>query len=96
MKGFKQVKAYVDGKGIITTNIGIENGKIAYIGDDASKITDALPYEEGSIVVPGFIDEHIHGAAGADAMDGTVEALSNIAPGRGRPDSILHSYAFLL
>lgn len=79
MKGFKQVKAYVDGKGIITTNIGIENGKIAYIGDDASKITDALPYEEGSIVVPGFIDEHIHGAAGADAMDGTVEALSTIA-----------------
>ena len=79
MKGFKQVKAYVDGKGIITTNIGIENGKIAYIGEDASKITDALPYEEGAIVVPGFIDQHIHGAAGADAMDGTVQALSTIA-----------------
>lgn len=79
MKGFKQVKAYVESMGIITTNIGIENGKIAYIGEDASKITDALPYEEGSIVVPGFIDQHIHGAAGADAMDGTVQALSTIA-----------------
>lgn len=79
MKGFKQVKAYVEGKGIITTNIGIENGKIAYIGDDASKITEVLPYSEGAIVVPGFIDQHIHGAAGADAMDGTVEALSTIA-----------------
>ena len=79
MKGFKQVRAYVDGKGIVTTNIGIEDGKIAYIGEDASKITQPLPYKEGAIVVPGFIDQHIHGAAGADAMDGTVEALSTIA-----------------
>lgn len=79
MKGFKNVKAYVQGKGVVSVNIGIQDGKIAYLGSDESKITEALPYLEGEIVLPGFIDEHIHGAAGADAMDGTVEALSAIA-----------------
>ena len=76
MKGFKNVKAYVYGKGIITTNIGIENGRIAYVGDDQNKITETLPYENGQVIVPGFIDQHIHGAGGADAMDASLEALS--------------------
>ena len=79
MKGFKNVKAYLQGQGIVSVNIGIENGKIAYVGSDESMISEALPYQNGEIVLPGFIDEHIHGAAGADAMDGTVEALSTIA-----------------
>ena len=79
MKGFKNVKAYIEGQGVITTCVGIENGKIAYIGDDQSIITEVLPFEEGYVLVPGFIDQHIHGAMGADAMDGTVEALSTIA-----------------
>ena len=79
MKGFKNAKTYVYGKGIITTNIGIENGVIAYIGNDESVITEPLPYSNDQVVLPGFIDEHIHGAGGADAMDGTVEALSTIA-----------------
>ena len=30
-------------------------------------------------VIPGFIDGHIHGAAGADVMDATEEALDTIA-----------------
>ena len=79
MKGFKNARIYIEGKGIITTNLGIENGVIAYIGDDESKITEALPYDKGQVVLPGFIDQHIHGAGGADAMDGTIEALSTIA-----------------
>jgi N-acetylglucosamine-6-phosphate deacetylase len=79
MKGFKNAIAYVHGQGVITTNIGIEDGKIAYIGNEPSFITEPLPYNEGDIILPGFIDEHIHGAGGADAMDGTVEALSTIA-----------------
>ncbi len=79
MKGFINAKCYVEGKGIITTNIGVENGKIAYIGEDASLITEAYTYNEGEVVLPGFIDQHIHGAGGADAMDGTIEDLSTIA-----------------
>ena len=79
MQGFKNALIYVEGKGIIKTNLAIENGLIKYIGDDESKITNALPYVEGQVVVAGFIDQHIHGAGGADAMDGTMEALSTIA-----------------
>ncbi len=33
---------------------------------------------EGHWLAPGFIDMHVHGADGADVMDGTVEALVTI------------------
>lgn len=33
----------------------------------------------GAIALPGFIDIHIHGAAGADFMDGTEDAYATIA-----------------
>lgn len=78
MKGFKNVKAYVNGKGVITTDIAVENGVIKAIGNNLD-ITEPFPYADGQIVVSGFIDEHIHGAAGADAMDGTEAALFTIA-----------------
>ena len=77
MKGFKNVKAYLPEVGVVVTNIGIENGKIAYIGDDSSKIDEVI--EVSGVVVPGFIDQHIHGAGGSDAMDGTEEALQIIS-----------------
>ena len=77
MKGLKNVKVYIKNVGVVTTNIGIENGKIAYIGDNAENIEPL--FETDGIVLPGFIDEHIHGAGGADAMDGTVEALQTIS-----------------
>lgn len=79
MKGFKNVKVYLHGKGIVTTSVGIEKGKIAYIGDDATKITNALPFLDGEVLLPGFIDQHVHGAKGSDAMDGTVKDLETIA-----------------
>ena len=79
MKGFKNVLAYIENQGVIKTNIGIEDSVIKYIGDNQDMITEALPYTEGDIVVPGFIDQHIHGAMGSDAMDGTVEDIGNIA-----------------
>ena len=53
------------------------DGKIATIGqgeppssDDALKI-DA----ENRLLLPGFIDVHVHGGVGCESMDGTVEAL---------------------
>ena len=56
----------------------IENSRISEIGPmencplHADKI---LTLQEGQLVLPGFIDIHIHGAGGADAMDGKEEAL---------------------
>ena len=74
MLGFKNVKAYIEGKGVITTDIAVENGLISRT--KKSKITKTFPYAEGQIVVPGFIDKHIHGANGSDTMDAKIENLS--------------------
>ena len=44
---------------LVKGNIGIEFGKIAYIGDEepeAAKVIDAA----GRVVSPGFIDIHMH------------------------------------
>ena len=79
MKGFKNVLAYIEGMGVIRTNIGLQDGKIAYIGDEQDKITQPFDFSEGQVVCPGFIDEHIHGAMGSDAMDGTIEDIATIA-----------------
>ncbi|MGP4064540.1 N-acetylglucosamine-6-phosphate deacetylase [Oceanobacillus sp. M65] len=58
----------------------LESGKISKIGKQS-----ALPDEiqeidgKGKIVIPGFIDGHIHGANGADVMDASNTALDSIA-----------------
>lgn len=56
----------------------IENGKIKEINPltyNDENILDA----DGLYLSPGFIDVHIHGAGGFDTMDGTVDAINNIA-----------------
>ena len=76
MKGLKNVTAYVAGKGLVKTDIAFEDGKIVAIG----KFDDVEPiFDTDGVVLPGFIDEHIHGAGGADAMDGTEQALQTIS-----------------
>lgn len=77
MKGLKNVKAYIYGKGIITVNIGFDGDKIAYVGESGDNIEPIFSTDK--TVVAGFIDEHIHGANGADAMDGSVAALKTIS-----------------
>lgn len=77
MIGLKDVTAYIAGKGLVKTSIGFQNGRIAYIGNDAGKIESIL--DTDGIVVPGFIDEHVHGAGGADAMDGTEGSLQIVS-----------------
>lgn len=76
MKGLKNVTAYVAGKSLVKTDIAFEDGKIVAIG----KLDNVEPiFDTDGVVLPGFIDEHIHGAGGADAMDGTEDALQTIS-----------------
>lgn len=76
MKGFKNANVYVENKGVIKTEVGFSDGVITKIG----KVDcDCFELPEGCVVVPGFIDEHIHGAMGADTMDGTISALETMA-----------------
>ena len=75
MFGFKNSNIYVEGQGIIKTNLKIENGKFTSF----EKEDNFVELEDKYIIAPGFIDEHIHGANGSDTMDATYEALHNIA-----------------
>ena len=76
MKVFKNVNAYVENKGVIKTDISFED-KIT--GFSADKSGEIIEIPEDAAVLPAFIDTHVHGAGGADAMDGNREALSVIA-----------------
>ena len=78
MKGLKNVKAYIYGEGIKTVDIGFDGDKIAVVGKSAD-VEPICDIPVGATVVSGFIDEHIHGAAGADAMDGSLNALKTIS-----------------
>lgn len=78
MKGFINVNAYIYGKGIEKTNVGFDGDKIAYIGNE-NVIDEPISFESDLILCPGFIDQHIHGAGGADTMDASLDALSTIA-----------------
>lgn len=65
---------------IETGTIRVENGLIRQI--DNSEIQSSDPIRDGrstQYLSPGFIDVHIHGAGGADTMDGTFEALNTIS-----------------
>ena len=79
MKGFKNVLAYVDGKGVINCDIAVENGVIKEIGTKLD-ITEPFPYRDGDVVLPGFIDEHIHGADGVDVQSCTRMLRAVAAP----------------
>lgn len=68
-------------------------GRIAYVGPaeyvppsivppggEPIALNECQRYDaRGRWVFPGFIDVHVHGGAGADTMDGTVEAIGRMA-----------------
>ena len=76
MKCFKNALVYVAGEGVKKCSVEFDE-TIKAIGADSIAEEIALP--EGSIVLPGFVDQHIHGAGGSDGMDGTVEDIQTIA-----------------
>ena len=78
MKAFKNALTYVEGSGLKKCDL-LFSDRILAIGEGDLKDVEMIPLPEDAVVLPGFIDEHIHGAGGADAMDGTYEALSTIA-----------------
>ncbi|MBM7690958.1 N-acetylglucosamine-6-phosphate deacetylase [Peribacillus deserti] len=79
----KNADIYLESEIIPRGYVLVNNGKIAEAGQDPSHIlTDdiiVVNAEDGSKLIPGFIDVHIHGAAGADTMDATPEAIHTIA-----------------
>ncbi len=77
MKGFVNAPIYIDGAGIATASMAFDT-HIAAIGRSVMPET-VIPVPSGCVVLPGFIDEHIHGAGGFDTMDATEEAIGTVA-----------------
>ena len=58
--------------------LAVDKGRICFAGPQVE-----APYEDvssavaipGSYIAPGFVDIHVHGGAGADYMDGSLEAI---------------------
>ncbi len=73
--GFKNTNIYIAGKGICKTSLIVMDGKIKDIGNAKGNL---IELEDQFIVVPGFIDKHIHGANGADFMNPTLEDIEKI------------------
>ena len=77
MKAFKNALVYIEGEGLQRTNVLFDE-KIVSLGGEIGE-AEVLPLPEDAVVLPGFIDQHIHGAGGSDAMDGTQEDFKIIA-----------------
>ncbi|HJF32421.1 MAG TPA: N-acetylglucosamine-6-phosphate deacetylase [Sporosarcina psychrophila] len=62
-------------------DIYIEDGKIKEVSASIKREADNQLDATGKdwIIVPGFIDIHIHGSSGFDAMDATPQALDGLA-----------------
>lgn len=74
--------------GLVVFPDKVTNGDVLLYEKDIWKIVprkqfragmcDELIDAGGGFVMPGFINEHIHGCAGVDTMDGTVEAIQTM------------------
>ncbi len=76
MKCFKNAMVYVAGEGVKKCSVEFDE-RILSIGADSMAEEISLP--EGAIVLPGFVDQHIHGAGGSDGMDATIADYETIA-----------------
>ena len=91
MKAFKN-SLILTKEGFKKTCLVFEDGKIISIGNESllSQCDEVIELEEGKMLVPGFIDQHIHGAAGSDAMDGTKEDLLKISTALAKEGTVAY------
>lgn len=65
---------------LVKGDLEIEDGKILRLAEQLPYSQDDMVVDcEGYTIVPGFVDVHIHGCAGADTCDGTREAIDTMA-----------------
>lgn len=64
---------------LVKGDIQIENGRITACGPSLPRSDEDTSIDaQGYTVVPGFVDVHIHGCAGADAGDGTTDSIESM------------------
>ena len=77
MKKFENALTYVEGRGIIETSVTF-NERIISTKEGLAE-AEKIEVPKDAIIFPGFVDQHIHGAGGFDAMDADESALSSMA-----------------
>lgn len=75
------MQIYTDDDVLVEGAILLKDGKIAEFNQIIANENDCavMEFPKTYKALPGFIDLHIHGAAGADVMDATQEALVTMA-----------------
>ncbi|MCQ2792252.1 MAG: N-acetylglucosamine-6-phosphate deacetylase [Bacilli bacterium] len=74
MISFKSANVYLNNKKIVRTSLVIKGNKFSSL-----RTSQGITLSNKYFIVPGFIEEHIHGANASDTMDATKDALHNIA-----------------
>jgi len=75
MLSFKNCNIYLNNKKVVKTNLSVKGDKFVPFKDNGKAITLSNKY----IIVPGFIEQHIHGCNGFDVMDSNEKALHAMA-----------------
>jgi N-acetylglucosamine-6-phosphate deacetylase len=79
-------RAFADGAVRDAVTVEIDGPRIAAVRVGEPPPADAERI--AGILVPGFVDLHVHGGAGADFMDGTVEAARRICAFHARHGTV--------
>lgn len=79
----RNAEVFDTGQGFVKKDVYIEGGrfveKACYGGGDAARGAEQIIDAAGLYLIPGLVDIHFHGCAGADFSDGTPEALRTIS-----------------
>ena len=78
-------RLFVNGRIVLEDRV-LENGAVETKDEKIVAIHERIPPTsgveivdlQGGYLVPGFVDLHVHGGAGADFMDGTVDAFRTV------------------
>lgn len=66
---------FADGR-FVRGDFSVENGRFAHVLEDVPGPAEDL---DGALVIPGLVDIHVHGCAGADFSDGDYAGLVRMA-----------------
>ena len=66
---------FADGR-FVRGGFSVENGRFAHVLEDIPGPAEDL---DGALVIPGLVDIHVHGCAGADFSDGDYAGLVRMA-----------------
>ncbi len=79
-------RAFVDGEVRERVTVTLDGGRIVdmRVGDEPPAGAEAIR----GVLAPGFVDLHVHGGAGADFMDGTIEAVRRVCAFHARHGTV--------